>query len=248
LNKTVKIFPSPYELALKFAEELALMIKVSAEAKKPFTIALSGGSTPEVLFALLGDKYAKSIPWEYIHFFWGDERCVAPDASESNFGMTSSTLLSKIEIPLMNIHRVRGEDDPEMEATRYSEEILHFIRKRDGLPVFDLILLGLGDDGHTASIFPGHLNLFDSDKICSTAFHPVTHQKRITITGRVINNADNVTFLVTGKKKEDIVEKIFRNKPEALNYPAYYIVPVYGSLNWLLDENAGRLILPVKGC
>jgi 6-phosphogluconolactonase len=246
LDKIVKIFPSPYELAVKFAEELALMIKISAEAKKQFTIALSGGSTPEVLFAFLGDKYAKSIPWEYVHFFWGDERCVPPDDSESNYGMTASTLLCKIEIPSMNIHRVRGEDDPEMEASRYSEEILHFTRKRDILPVFDLFLLGLGDDGHTASIFPGHLDLFDSDKICSTAFHPVTLQKRITITGRVINNADNVTFLATGKKKEDIVEKIFKNKPEALNYPAFYIVPVYGSLSWLLDENAGRLIFPVS--
>jgi 6-phosphogluconolactonase len=129
-----------------------------------------------------------------------------------------------------------------MEAARYSEEISGFTISRHGLPVFDLILLGLGDDGHTASIFPGHLDMFVSDKLCVTAFHPVTKQKRITLTGKVINNAENVTFLVTGKKKEGIVEKIFKNKPEAINYPAFYIVPYYGSLSWFLDEDAGRLI------
>lgn len=242
MDKIVKIFPSPDELALKFAEELVSMITESAKVIKNFTIALSGGSTPEVLFTLLGDKYAKSIPWEYVNFFWGDERCVSPDSSESNFAMTNRTLLSKIEIPSANIHRIKGEDDPEMEAARYSEEVLHFTRIRDSLPLFDLILLGLGDDGHTASIFPGHLDMFVSDKLCVTAFHPETKQKRITLTGRVINNAENVTFLVTGKKKEGIVEKIFKNKPEAINYPAFYIVPYYGSLSWFLDEDAGRLI------
>ena len=242
MDKIVKIFPSPYDLALKFAEDLAGMINESAKVKKDFTIALSGGSTPEVLFSLLGVKYAKSIPWKRVHFFWGDERCVPPDNSESNFAMTSRTLISKIEIPSENIHRIKGEDDPEMEAVRYSEEVLSFTRNRDGLPEFDLVLLGLGDDGHTASIFPGHLDMFSSYKICITALHPVTQQKRITLTGRVINNADVVTFLVTGKKKEGIVEKIFKNKPEAINYPAFYVVPSHGSLSWFLDEDAGRLV------
>jgi 6-phosphogluconolactonase len=242
LDKIVKIFPSSDELALKFAEELALMINASAKVKKTFTVALSGGSTPEALFALLGSKYAQSIQWEYVHFFWGDERCVPPDNSESNFAMTNRTLLSKIQVPSTNIHRIKGEDDPEIEAVRYSEEILSSTRNKHGLPVFDLILLGLGDDGHTASIFPGHLEMLNSDKICLTASHPVTQQKRITLTGRVINNADDVVFLVTGKKKEDIVEKILKNKAEAINYPAFYIVPAYGSLRWFLDEDAGRLI------
>lgn len=242
MDKIVKIFPSPDELALKFAEELVSIITESAKVKKTFTVALSGGSTPEVLFALLGSKYASSIPWEYVHFFWGDERCVPPDNSESNFAMTRRALLSKIEIPSANIHRIKGEDDPEIEAVRYSEEVLSFTRNKHDLPVFDLILLGLGDDGHTASIFPGHLDMLNSDKICLTASHPVTQQKRITLTGRVINNADIVTFLVTGKKKEDIVEKILKNKPEAINYPAFYVVPSHGSLSWFLDEDAGRLI------
>jgi len=184
---------------------------MAAESEKvttPFCIALSGGSTPELLYSVLGDHFSKSVNWENIHFFWGDERCVPAGSHESNFGMTHRSLLGKINIPASNIHRIRGEDDPAMEASRYAGEISDYTRKRDGLPVFDLIILGLGEDGHTASIFPSEANLMESEKICEVASHPVSMQKRITLTGRIINNADKVTFLVTGRKKAVIVEKI----------------------------------------
>jgi 6-phosphogluconolactonase len=239
MEKIVKIFPSPDELAEKFAVEMAGMIDDSAKKNKPFTIVLSGGSTPELLFSLLGKKkYADSVPWQYVHLFWGDERCVSPDNADSNFGMTSRTLLGKIDIPSNNIHRIRGEEDPEKEVYRYSDEISLYISKRDGIPRFDLVVLGLGEDGHTASIFPGHQELLDSDKICEVACHPLSKQKRITLTGRVINNADKIAFLVTGKKKMEIVEKILKNEQTALNYPAYYIVPSYGQLYWYIDKDA----------
>jgi 6-phosphogluconolactonase len=242
LDKEIKIFPTPYELAEKFAEELVGIIADSAKMKKPVSVALSGGSTPELLFSVLGDHYPNSVPWEYVHFFWGDERCVPPGNPESNYGMTRRRLFEKINIPYSNIHRIKGEDDPEKEASRYSEEISGCTGKRDGLPVFDLVILGLGEDGHTASIFPGHLDLFNSDKICEVAVHPATLQRRITITGRVINNADSVTFLVTGKKKADIVEKIIKKSLIADDFPASYIVPVYGMLHWYIDKEAGRLL------
>ena len=242
MDKSIKIFPTPYALAEKFAEELVSMIKESADRKKPFTIALSGGSTPELLFSLLGDHFSTSAPWEFVHLFWGDERCVPPDNSESNYGMTKRKLIDKIDIPSSNIHRIRGEEDPEKEAKRYSGEISGFTSKRDRIPIFDLVILGLGEDGHTASVFPGHLDLFTSDKTCEVAFHPVTNQRRITITGRVINNADAITFLVTGKKKAEIVEGIIKKSASSLNFPASYIVPVFGSLTWLLDEEAGCLL------
>lgn len=241
MDKSVKIFPSPYEMAEKFAEEMVQMINDSAKNSKPFSVALSGGSTPELLFSVLGDHFSRSANWESVHFFWGDERCVPPDHPESNYGMTKRKLISKIEIPVLNIHRIRGEDDPQKEALRYSEEISLNTRKRKEVPLFDLVLLGLGEDGHTASIFPGHLDLFDSDKVCEVAFHPVTLLKRITITGKVINNADNVIFLVTGKNKETIVEKILKNNQSAQNYPASYVVPAYGRLSWYLDQEAGKL-------
>jgi 6-phosphogluconolactonase len=242
LDKSIQIFPTAEILARKFAEELINRIIESAKKKKTLTVALSGGSTPELLFSELGDHYSNSAPWEYVHFFWGDERCVLPGNQESNYGMTRRTLLEKIDIPLSNIHRIMGEADPQKEALRYSEEISDYTSKRDGLPLFDLIILGLGEDGHTASIFPGQKESFNSDKICEVSVHPVTGQKRITLTGRVINNADSVTFLVTGKKKVGIVEKIIKKRASARNFPAYYIVPVYGVIRWLLDEDAGRLL------
>jgi 6-phosphogluconolactonase len=242
LDKNIKIFATPKELAEKFAEEMAGMIIESAKNQKLFNVALSGGSTPELLFTLLGNNYAGSVPWHYVHFFWGDERCVPPDNTESNYRMAQSKLLTRIKIPSGNIHRIRGEADPAGEAGRYSEELTSHILKRDSLPLFDLVLLGLGEDGHTASIFPGQMDLMESDKICEVAFHPVTKQKRITITGRVINNAERVVFLVTGKKKEEIVEKIVKQRPSAQNFPAFYIVPVYGMLSWFLDHEAGSLL------
>ncbi len=148
--------PSPSELAEKFAYEMTRMITESVKNSATFTVALSGGSTPELLFTVLGGNYAESVDWKYVHFFWGDERCVPPGNPESNFGMAQKEFLGRIDIPSINIHRIRGEDDPENEAVRYSDEILMFAANRDGLPLFDLILLGLGEDGHTASIFPGH--------------------------------------------------------------------------------------------
>jgi 6-phosphogluconolactonase len=238
----VKIFPDSHSLAKEFAKEMIYLIDLSAQKSKPFSVALSGGSTPEVLFTLLSENYAKSVFWQFVHIFWVDERCVSPDDSESNYGMTRRKLLSNIDIPFSNIHRIKGEEDPENEVLRYPEEILKFTEKRDGLPLFDLMILGLGEDGHTASIFPGHMELINSDKICDIALHPGTLQKRITLTGRVINNADFITFLVTGKKKEKIVQKIFKKSMDAKNLPASYIAPIYGRLSWFLDSEAGGLL------
>jgi 6-phosphogluconolactonase len=156
--------------------------------------------------------------------------------------MTRKKLLEKIDIPFSNIHRIRGEMDPEKEAARYSREILSLTDNRDGMPLFDLILLGLGDDGHTVSIFPENMELIVSDKICEVAVHPVSFQKRITLTGRVINNSVSVRFLVTGKRKAEIVEKIINNNPSAGNYPASLIIPLHGELIWHIDIEASGLL------
>jgi 6-phosphogluconolactonase len=242
LNRTIKIFSSPYELAEKFAVELINMINKTLLDRKVFTVALSGGSTPALLFSLLGDNFSKSVHWNNIHFFWGDERCVPPDSFDSNYGTVKRMLFDKIDILSSNIHRIRGEEDPEKEAFRYSMEISDYTVKKDGLPSFNLIILGLGEDGHIASIFPEHTELFYSDKICEVAVHPVTLKKRITITGRVINNADSVVFLVTGRNKSVVVENILKKHDPAHNIPASFVVPVNGSLSWFIDEDAGRLL------
>jgi 6-phosphogluconolactonase len=242
LKKLVEIYPTPNDLAEKLAEELVTMIRDSGKLKKQFTIALSGGSTPGILFSLLGDQYSDSVSWEHVHFFWGDERCVSPDDKESNFGIVRRSFFDKIKIPVSNIHRIKGEANPEEEACAYSDDILNNTVKRDGLPVFDFIILGLGEDGHTASIFPENIGLLNSDKICEVSVHPLTLQKRITITGRVINNAKTVVFLVAGKHKAPIIKDIFKRSASAVSFPAFHIAPVYGVLKWIIDKEAGGLL------
>lgn len=240
MEKTVKIFPTPPDLAKAFAAEMAEMISKSSSG--PFTIALSGGSTPRLLFKILGEDFKTVVNWKNVHLFWGDERCVPPDNKESNYGMTKKELLDHISIPASNVHRIKGENDPLSEAARYSEEIRTFTRQRDGYPLFDLIILGLGEDGHTASIFPGQTGLLVSDNICAVGIHPASKQKRITITGRVINNAEKIVFLATGRNKSEVVEKLFKNSAVSDSIPAAGIVPVHGLIIWFLDDESARLL------
>jgi 6-phosphogluconolactonase len=242
MNEIIKIFPTPQSLAESLALDLVSQIREADSGDHPFTIALSGGSTPRLLFSVLGDLYASSVPWDKVHFFWVDERCVPPEDHESNFGMTNEVLFSKIKIPRENIHRMKGEDDPVKESERYSREINDFSAKRNDLPFFDIMLLGLGEDGHTASIFPGNEKLFLTDKTCTTAVHPSTGQTRITITGKIINNAASVILLVTGKNKAVIVNKIMEKHKNKKQFPASFVKPTDGRLYWYLDEAAGSLI------
>jgi 6-phosphogluconolactonase len=241
MDPVVKIFSTPMDLAEGFAGEFAAMVNEAAFMKRPFRVALSGGTTPKLLFTILGTRYVDSISWDHVHFFWGDERCVSPDDPESNYGMTRSVLLGKIKIPEINIHRIMGENDPYNEAGRYSDEISAFTVSRNGWPSFDLILLGLGDDGHTASIFPGNNSLFQSEKIGEAVVHPKSHQGRVTITGKVINNAERIVFLVTGENKAPVVSGILKNM-EKTHYPAAQVRPVSGTIKWYLDEKAASLL------
>ncbi len=242
MNRTVRIYQTPQELAEAFASELVNLVNRTGKKKRPFTIALSGGNTPKLLFEILADKYRESVDWSNVHLFWVDERCVPQADPESNYGMTRQILLNKIIIPENNIHRIRGEEEPEKEALRYSEEIKAYTRTRNNIPAFDLIILGMGDDGHTASIFPGNLKLLSSDRVCEEAAHPVSGQKRVTITGKVINNASEIYFIVTGSGKAPAVGRIFNKDAESVNFPAAYVVPSYGKLTWLLDKKAGEFI------
>jgi 6-phosphogluconolactonase len=242
MNKIIKIFPTPLALAEFLALDLVNKIKEADTSDSPFTIALSGGNTPRLLFSILGDQFAGSKAWRSVHFFWVDERCVPPQDLESNFGMTNEVFLSKIDIPRKNIHRIKGEDDPFKEAERYTKEINDFTVKRGGLPFFNVMLLGLGIDGHTASVFPGNEELFLTDMICTTAVQPVTGQKRITITGKIINNTANIFFLVTGKNKAVIVNNIIGQRDNKIQFPASFVKPTDGRLFWYLDEAAGELI------
>jgi 6-phosphogluconolactonase len=233
----IKIFNNPIEVAEKFAEFLSKLIAEKGNAY----IALSGGSTPKLLFSFLSTNY-KKIDWNRVHLFWGDERCVPPDDKDSNFKMTYETLLQHIHIPPQHVHRVKGESNPDEEAKRYSEEIKNTVPFENGLPRFDLVMLGMGDDGHTLSVFPHEQHLFNADDICVVATHPESGQKRVTITGKVANNAEHVAFLVTGSNKAAKVQEIHKKEGDYQKYPAAYIAPAHGTLHWYMDHDAAKLI------
>ena len=224
------------------AEAFAIYFADWLQEKKRVSVALSGGSTPTILFKHWAEHYQKSIPWERVHFFWGDERCVPPGHPDSNYGVAKSLLLDKVEIPAENIHRIRGEAEPAQEADRYAQEIKQWTQVKDGVPAFDLILLGMGEDGHTASIFPNQMELLTDANICSDAIHPDTGQHRITLTGPVINNAELVIFLVTGEAKAPVVREIMTQSDDWRKYPAAFIQPNPGELCWFLDQAAAKAI------
>ena len=225
---------TPKETAQAFAEYL---VKKQKTAKR-LTIALSGGSTPKLLFDILSSEYVNEIDWNKIHLFWGDERCVAPTDEQSNYKMTLEHLISKVGIPETNVHRILGENDPEIEAERYSNLLQTELEQANGLPQFDIIMLGLGEDGHTASIFPHQMELLTSDKVCAVAIHPESGQQRVSLTGKVINNAKDVCFLVTGAGKAEKVEEIMHQTGDYKSYPAYCIQPTSDKLYWFMDEAA----------
>lgn len=229
--------------ALEMAEYLIDLLKEKLNTKdegKFLTVALSGGSTPKQIFNHLSTSGKDSINWNKIKFFWVDERCVSPQDKESNYKMTSENLLSNLDVSEKNIFRIHGESDPIDETIRYSKILKENVSFQNDLPQLDLIILGMGEDGHTASIFPGNEQLFESQQYCAVAFHPQTGQHRITLTGRVLNNAANVIFIVSGSNKAKILKEVIETRNK--KYPATYVNPLYGELIWLIDSEAANLI------
>ena len=234
----LKIHNSKTAVAESFSEYLKILI----QSNEITHLALSGGSTPKVVFEYLSENFKNEIDWSTVHFYWGDERCVSPSHEESNYKMTVDYLLSNVDVPAANIHRVKGENIPEEEAVRYSEILENELPIVNEIPQFDLVILGMGDDGHTASIFPHEIHLWDSDKSCEVAIHPDSGQRRITITGKVINNAKEVAFLVTGDSKSEKIKEIINNETTAALYPASLVVPTSGKLFWFMDTAASKEI------
>ncbi|MFS4492150.1 6-phosphogluconolactonase [Maribacter sp. 2308TA10-17] len=232
-----KISKTKQEVALNFSRYLAILIANREEVH----IALSGGSTPKIVFDELAANFQEDIDWTHVHLYWGDERCVEPTDNQSNYKMTVEHLISKIDIPQDNIHRIKGENEPEYEAKRYSDVLDENLPKSGDLPQFDLVILGMGDDGHTASIFPHEIELWNSDKSCEVAEHPDSGQKRITITGQVINNAETVVFLVTGDNKAEKYTEIKNETGDFRKYPASLVKPTSKRVLWFLDEAAAGL-------
>jgi 6-phosphogluconolactonase len=237
VNYDLRIFQTLDELSDYFTS----LLKIETDSLNlKINLALSGGSTPRYIFKHLANNHKNLIHWAKINFFWGDERCVPPTDDESNYKMAYDNLLSKVPVLEENIFRIRGEVDPEEEAKRYSDKLNKILPQKNQLPQFDLIMLGLGEDGHTASIFPDQLHLMSDNRVCAVAAHPVSKQKRITLTGKVINNAKSICFIVTGASKSKIIDDILINRTNSKEYPAGLINPLDGKVAWLLDIEVAK--------
>jgi 6-phosphogluconolactonase len=239
MNYETHIFDDAAAVARGVADLIAEKALQSKLSGQKCSIAVSGGSTPKALFELLAEEeYRTTIAWEAILLFWVDERCVPPAHAESNYGMTYDALLQYAFIPAENVFRMKGEEIPGNEALRYGKLLHQLLPARNSMPVFDLILLGMGDDGHTASIFPDQMHLLNSDKAVEVATHPVSGQKRITLTGPAINEARQLVFMITGQGKADIVATIVEKKEVAKKYPASYVHDTTGKTEFYMDKAA----------
>lgn len=235
-KENLHIYKSPEELATAFADQL--MGWIQDFSGNTYHLAISGGKTPNLLFAILASKYAYSPLWQKVHFWWVDERMVPPTHPESNFGVAQKLLFSQISIPAENIHRLKGENTPVNEVLSYSTQIKENIQQKNGWPIFELIVLGMGDDGHTASIFPNQMHLLESKQICELATHPISGQKRVTLTGKVINSASKICVLVTGTEKANRLKEIMDIDSDAVLLPVSYIKNAI----WYADCAAAQLV------
>jgi 6-phosphogluconolactonase len=206
-----------------------------------FTLALSGGSTPQKLYSMLGEEpYRDLLNWGLVEVFWSDERCVPPDDAESNYRMAREVLLNKVPIPASQIHRMPADEiDREAASQAYSTEMRR-VFSTSGVPGFDLIQLGMGPEGHTASLFPHQDSLHEEQRLVIPVSVPKPPPPRLTFTPPVLNAARNVLFLVTGAEKEEAVQAVLEGPYQPDEYPAQLIRQSHGIVTWMLDEAAGR--------
>jgi 6-phosphogluconolactonase len=229
--------PGSEALAREAAQRFTDLATEAVDSRVRFSVALSGGSTPTALYSLLAkDPYRAQIPWAQVHLFWGDERCVPPDHPDSNFRLADVTLLSHVPIPSANVYRIRGEIEPHLAARTYEGTLQDYFcgpRTR-----FDLVLLGLGDDGHTASLFPDSAALQERERlvVAVEASYQDRPARRVTLTLPAINTARQVLFFVTGRAKAGIVRAVLEG-PEG-HLPAQQIQPAAGQIVWMLDREA----------
>jgi 6-phosphogluconolactonase len=216
------------------AKELARAAAEYFVAQCPETVALSGGSTPKLMFQILADQFRYDVSWSSVHFFWSDERHVPPDDAESNYRMANEALLSHVPVSTNNVHRIRSEDPDAAEAAREYEQTVIAVTKQ-ALPRLDLIFLGLGTDGHTASIFPGSEVLHETERLVAAPYVEKFKSYRITMTLPLLNNGASIVFLVSGAEKAEIVKAVLQGEDQ---YPAQAVKPTQGELIWMLDKDA----------
>jgi 6-phosphogluconolactonase len=250
-TSSLHVHPDQVSVIDALAQHVVAQARVAVAERGRFTWALAGGSTPRRLYELLAsEQYRTSIDWSKVYVFFGDERCVPPDSEESNYRMAREALLSQVPVPEDNVLRMAGELEPEVAAEAYTRalgDVFTTARFPDAAPEFDLILLGMGDDGHTASLFPGSPALGETVRWVSAA--KKGEQSRLTLTYPVLNAAREVVFLVMGANKQTMLANVLGFKGENPPWPAVSVRPTRGALRWFLDEAAAVLIqehLPAK--
>jgi 6-phosphogluconolactonase len=233
MRRLIEIVDGPHETAERAA---ALFSEYAAQAG-PFRVALSGGETPRALYELLARDYSRRVEWERTEFFWGDERCTPPELSGSNYRMARDAFLGPLGIPPERIHRVEAERPAAEAALRYEGSLRRVLGER---PRFDLALMGLGPDGHTASLFPGAPVLRESSRLAREVKVEALKSERVTLTLPVFNASARVLFLVTGSEKAEAVRKAVEGSVPPV--PAALVRPDDGEVVWLLDKDAARLL------
>jgi 6-phosphogluconolactonase len=240
MGAEVKIVPDNATLTRTAALEFHRVAEAAVGDRGRFSVALSGGNTPRGVYSLLAEEH-KELPWDKVHIFFGDERHVPPNDPDSNFRMASESLLTKVPIPEKNIHRILAELDAISAAQNYEAQLREFFHLATSeWPRFDLVLLGLGDDGHTASLFPGTAALNEDSRTVAANWVEKLQTFRISLTFPVLNHAAEVIFLVSGASKAEIVNNVLR--PGEKKYPSQGVQPENGRLLWLVDQDAARLL------
>jgi 6-phosphogluconolactonase len=243
MRPRVDIYPSMADLELAAQDEFLLVVRRAIRERGVCALALSGGETPRGLYRRLGALPPGEGPdWGGIHLCFGDERMVPPDNPESNYGMVRRELICRVPLPAGNVHRIRGERPPESAAGEYAADLGRTFSLSGGR--FDLVLLGLGSDGHTASLFPGTDVLGEREKSVRAVYVPGLSAWRVTVTLPVINSARNVLFLVSGSEKKDIVRKVLISPGASADIPATLVAPLDSSPRWMLDSGAGAAVQP----
>lgn len=246
LNAQVRVFQDLEALSRSAAELFINLARQSIAKRGRFAVALSGGSSPKPVYSLLGLPPCRdAVSWPKVDLFWADERCVPPDHPESNYKLVFDSLLSNISIPGANIHRVKGEGEPGKAAKDYEEDLQKFFGSLV-VPAFDLIILGAGEDGHTASLFPGSPALQEATRLAFPVYLERPKRDRVTLTLPALNNASYILFLATGHAKSDVVSEILEGN-NSQQFPAGLVRPVNGEVAWFIDrEAAEKLRAPIR--
>ncbi len=256
-RREILICRDPDEVSLRAAELFARLADEAVSSTGRFAVALSGGSTPRALYTLLaGDPFRSRIPWSKVHLFWGDERCVPPDHPESNYRMVRETLLNRVPLPGENVHRMPAEqEDPNRGAAEYEQALKEFFGPVGASPPtplrprFDLILLGMGEDGHTASLFPGTAVLEETERLVTATDIqtqdrlPLQTRHRLTLTVPVINNAAQIVFLICGGSKASVLKEVLEGDSQPKRLPSQLIQPRDGKLLFIVDRAAASLLV-----